>query len=151
MGDVRRGSVADPILRRRARNVSDQVVRGGMPLRAQVLALIKHCIATILVTDFSVQRTIPPHDDCKQPHHLRPVETAAARSGYISRWPATQVKDASQLRVIVRVWRCPKNGLGQTLVEAFAPQVQGRVVFQKVKIGSRIVLYFPVALLEVGG
>jgi two-component sensor histidine kinase/putative methionine-R-sulfoxide reductase with GAF domain len=40
----------------------------------------------------------------------------------------------------------PKKGLGLSLVEAFAQQIQGRVEFVKVDRGSRTVLCFPVAL-----
>jgi two-component sensor histidine kinase len=40
----------------------------------------------------------------------------------------------------------PKKGLGLTLVEGFAQQIQGRVKFVKVDAGSRTVLCFPVAL-----
>jgi two-component sensor histidine kinase len=40
----------------------------------------------------------------------------------------------------------PKKGLGLTLVEGFAQQIQGRVTFEKVEVGSRTVLCFPVAL-----
>jgi two-component sensor histidine kinase len=40
----------------------------------------------------------------------------------------------------------PKKGLGLTLVEGFAQQIQGRVEFVKVEAGSRTVLCFPVAL-----
>jgi two-component sensor histidine kinase len=39
----------------------------------------------------------------------------------------------------------PKAGLGLTLVEAFAQQIQGRVNFEKVESGCRTVLCFPVA------
>ena len=40
----------------------------------------------------------------------------------------------------------PKKGLGLSLVEGFAQQIQGRVDFMKVDTGSRTVLCFPVAL-----
>jgi two-component sensor histidine kinase/putative methionine-R-sulfoxide reductase with GAF domain len=40
----------------------------------------------------------------------------------------------------------PKKGLGLSLVEAFAQQIQGRIDFVKVESGSRTVLCFPVAL-----
>jgi two-component sensor histidine kinase len=43
----------------------------------------------------------------------------------------------------------PKKGLGLTLVEAFAQQIQGRIEFEEAEIGSRAVLYFPVAV-DVG-
>lgn len=38
----------------------------------------------------------------------------------------------------------PKKGLGLTLIEAFAQQIQGRVEFVPVDIGARTVLWFPV-------
>lgn len=40
----------------------------------------------------------------------------------------------------------PKKGLGLTLVEAFAEQIQGRVEYSKADVGSKITLSFPVAL-----
>jgi two-component sensor histidine kinase len=40
----------------------------------------------------------------------------------------------------------PKKGLGLTLIEALAQQIQGRIEFHKVDTGSRTVLHFPVAL-----
>jgi two-component sensor histidine kinase len=40
----------------------------------------------------------------------------------------------------------PKKGLGLTLVEAFAEQIQGRVEYFKVDVGSKVTLCFPVAL-----
>jgi two-component sensor histidine kinase/putative methionine-R-sulfoxide reductase with GAF domain len=40
----------------------------------------------------------------------------------------------------------PKKGLGLTLVEGFAQQIQGRIEFAKVDTGTRTVLCFPVAL-----
>jgi len=40
----------------------------------------------------------------------------------------------------------PKKGLGLTLVEGFAQQIQGRVEYAKVDAGSKIVLCFPAAL-----
>jgi two-component sensor histidine kinase len=39
----------------------------------------------------------------------------------------------------------PKKGVGLTLVEAFAQQIQGRIEFVPVESGSRTVLCFPVA------
>jgi two-component sensor histidine kinase len=44
----------------------------------------------------------------------------------------------------------PKKGLGLTLVEAFAQQIQGRIDFKKVDHGSRTVLCFPVAMIGEG-
>jgi two-component sensor histidine kinase len=40
----------------------------------------------------------------------------------------------------------PKKGMGLSLVEGFAKQIQGRVTFEKVDTGSRVVLCFPIAL-----
>jgi two-component sensor histidine kinase len=40
----------------------------------------------------------------------------------------------------------PRKGLGLSLVEGFAQQIQGRIDFVKVETGSRTVLCFPVAL-----
>jgi two-component sensor histidine kinase len=40
----------------------------------------------------------------------------------------------------------PKKGVGLSLVEGFAQQIQGRFTFEKVETGSRAVLRFPVAL-----
>jgi two-component sensor histidine kinase/putative methionine-R-sulfoxide reductase with GAF domain len=40
----------------------------------------------------------------------------------------------------------PHKGLGLSLVEGFAQQIQGRVEYAKVETGSRIVLCFPVAI-----
>ncbi len=40
----------------------------------------------------------------------------------------------------------PKKGLGLTLVEGFAQQIQGRVEYAKVDTGSKVVLCFPVGL-----
>jgi two-component sensor histidine kinase len=40
----------------------------------------------------------------------------------------------------------PKKGLGLTLVEGFAQQIQGRVEYAKVDVGSKVILCFPVAL-----
>jgi two-component sensor histidine kinase len=40
----------------------------------------------------------------------------------------------------------PDKGLGLSLVEGFAQQIQGRVEYAKVETGSRIVMCFPVAL-----
>jgi two-component sensor histidine kinase/putative methionine-R-sulfoxide reductase with GAF domain len=40
----------------------------------------------------------------------------------------------------------PKKGLGLTLVEGFAQQLQGRLQFPEVETGSRVILCFPVAL-----
>jgi two-component sensor histidine kinase len=40
----------------------------------------------------------------------------------------------------------PQKGIGLSLVEGFAQQIQGRVEYQKVETGTRIVLYFPVAV-----
>jgi two-component sensor histidine kinase len=40
----------------------------------------------------------------------------------------------------------PKKGLGLTLVEGFAQQIQGRVEYAKVDVGSKVVLCFPVGL-----
>jgi two-component sensor histidine kinase len=39
----------------------------------------------------------------------------------------------------------PKKGLGLTLVEGFAQQIQGRVEYAKVDVGSKVILCFPVA------
>jgi two-component sensor histidine kinase len=38
----------------------------------------------------------------------------------------------------------PKKGLGLTLVEGFAQQIQGRIDYAKIDTGSRTVLCFPV-------
>jgi two-component sensor histidine kinase len=40
----------------------------------------------------------------------------------------------------------PNKGLGLTFVEAFAEQIQGRVEYSKVDVGSKVTLCFPVAL-----
>jgi two-component sensor histidine kinase len=40
----------------------------------------------------------------------------------------------------------PKKGLGLTLVEGFAQQLQGRLQIPEVEAGSRVILCFPVAL-----
>jgi two-component sensor histidine kinase/putative methionine-R-sulfoxide reductase with GAF domain len=40
----------------------------------------------------------------------------------------------------------PRKGLGLSLVEGLAQQIQGRVTFEKIEIGSRTVLCFPVAI-----
>jgi hypothetical protein len=40
----------------------------------------------------------------------------------------------------------PKKGLGLALVEGFAQQIQGRVDYAKVDVGSIVVMCFPVAL-----
>jgi two-component sensor histidine kinase/putative methionine-R-sulfoxide reductase with GAF domain len=40
----------------------------------------------------------------------------------------------------------PKKGIGLSLVEGFAHQIQGRVTFENVEIGSRTILCFPVAV-----
>jgi two-component sensor histidine kinase len=40
----------------------------------------------------------------------------------------------------------PKKGLGLSLVDGFAQQIQGRVSYEKVETGSRIVLCFPATL-----
>jgi transcriptional regulator with GAF, ATPase, and Fis domain len=40
----------------------------------------------------------------------------------------------------------PKKGLGLTLVEGFAQQIQGRVEYTKVDVGTKVILCFPVAL-----
>jgi two-component sensor histidine kinase len=40
----------------------------------------------------------------------------------------------------------PKKGLGLTLVEKFAQQIQGRVEYVKIESGTRAVLCFPVPL-----
>jgi two-component sensor histidine kinase len=40
----------------------------------------------------------------------------------------------------------PKKGLGFTLIEGFAQQIQGRVEYAKVDVGSKVILCFPVAL-----
>jgi two-component sensor histidine kinase len=39
----------------------------------------------------------------------------------------------------------PKRGLDLTLVEAFAQQLQGRIQFEKLDMGTRATLRFPVA------
>jgi two-component sensor histidine kinase len=38
----------------------------------------------------------------------------------------------------------PKKGLGLTLIEGFAQQIQGHVEFVQVEAGSRTILCFPV-------
>lgn len=40
----------------------------------------------------------------------------------------------------------PMKGLGLTLIEGFARQIQGRVEYAKVDVGSKVILCFPVAL-----
>jgi two-component sensor histidine kinase len=39
-----------------------------------------------------------------------------------------------------------KKGLGLTLVEGFAQQIQGRVEYAKIEVGTKVILCFPVAL-----
>ena len=40
----------------------------------------------------------------------------------------------------------PKKGLGLTLVEGFAQQIQGHIEYAKADVGSKVILCFPVAL-----
>ncbi len=40
----------------------------------------------------------------------------------------------------------PKKGLGLSLVEGFAQQIQGRIEYAKVDVGSKVILCFPVGL-----